>query len=392
MGAGASGRHRIRGRAVGLSGTWELRLREGLVEAMEPVDAPEEGDGERWIGPTLLDIQVNGAFGIDLQSGDAGPDALRELGAALARHGVSQWVPTIITGPPDRLLRACRAFGEAIEGDAALRACAPGLHIEGPYISPEDGPRGAHAREHVRPPDAAEFDRLYEAARGRILYVTVAPEMPGAAAFIAHCTARGVAVALGHHLGGAEDIARAVDAGARLSTHLGNGIASILPRHHNPIWPQLAEDRLYASLIADLHHLPAPVLKAFVRAKGADRVILVSDAAPPAGLAPGRYDLAGIPVDLHSDGLISLAGTDLLAGSGMMLLQGVVNAARATDLSMTEAFRAARENPARLLGLPMPAWPPEVGGAADLIAFEVAGDGTARVREGYVRGRAVPKG
>jgi N-acetylglucosamine-6-phosphate deacetylase len=261
----------------------------------------------------------------------------------------------------------------------------PGFHIEGPYISPMDGPRGAHAKEYVRKPNLNEFDRLYEAAAERILYVTVAPELEGAAAFIKELTRRGVVVALGHHNGSADDIARAVDAGARLSTHLGNGLASMVHRHLNPLWPQLAEDRLHASLIADLEHLPAAVLNTFVRAKGPGHIILTSDCVHIAGLKPGKYALGSMPVELLPSGRICLSGTDLLAGSSLLLLQGVINAAEATDLSLAEAFASAGAIPAKLFGLKHRFAFPAVGTKANLVVFDVARDASGG-KKAVIRG------
>jgi N-acetylglucosamine-6-phosphate deacetylase len=283
----------------------------------------------------------------------------------------------------------CHVIAEARK-DQCLARVIPGIHIEGPYISPLDGPRGAHAKEHVRNPDLREFNRLQKAARGNILYLTLAPELDGAPEFIRAIVARGVMVALGHHNANAEQIANAVRAGARLSTHLGNGLGSTIHRHLNPLWPQLAADRLTAALIADLEHLPLAVLKSFVRAKGPQRVILTSDCVHIAGLEPGKYSLGGLPVEMLPSGRICLSGTDLLAGSSLMLLQGVVNAAHVTDLSLEQAFASASTIPARLLGLKYRFPAPVPGAKADLILFDTAnGDGgrpKVTVRCVYING------
>jgi N-acetylglucosamine-6-phosphate deacetylase len=166
------------------------------------------------------------------------------------------------------------------------------------------------------------------------------------------------------------DIAHAVDAGARLCTHLGNGAASQIHRHLNPLWPQLAEDRLTASLIADLHHLPEPALKTFVRAKQPERVILVSDCVNLAGMKPGKYSLFGTAVELKKTGKICLSGTDLLAGSSLMLLEGVLNTWRVTGMSLSESFASATTIPARLFGLRLPLGLPAMGRKANLTVFD----------------------
>ena len=161
------------------------------------------------------------------------------------------------------------------------------FHVEGPYISPEDGPRGAHPARWVRPPDLEEFHRFQEAARGNIRLVTLSPEWPDATRFIEALTREGVVASIGHTRATSDEIAAAVSAGATLSTHIGNGAHATLPRHPNYIWDQLAEDRLAASFIVDGIHLAPAFLKVALRAKGLERAILVTDAVMPAGCAPG---------------------------------------------------------------------------------------------------------
>jgi len=380
---------RIRGTIVGQKTVSDIVVRDGKVASIKAAGRNRVDVGSRTtlIGPTLFDIQVNGVRGIDLQAPIVTPEDVRSVTDMLAAWGVSQWVPTIITGPLDAMAHACRTVAEAMQDRTVARA-VPGIHLEGPYISPLDGPRGAHSKDYVRNPSIREFDRLYKAAEGRILYVTIAPELDGAPAFIKAVVSRGVAVALGHHNGSADDIARAVDAGARLSTHLGNGLASTIHRHHNPLWPQLADDRLAAGLIADLEHLPAPVLKTFVRAKRPRNVILTSDCVHIAGLKPGKYQLGGMAVELLPSGRICLSGTDLLAGSSLMLLQGVVNAARVTDLSIEEAFSCASNIPAKLFNLTRRFSLPTVRAKADFVAFGVV-KGKAEVRTVYIDGNRV---
>ncbi len=343
----------------------------GIVRQISGVSkSPADIGGDSFlIAPTLFDIQVNGAFGIDLQDDAVKAEDVLRLSDFLARQGISMWVPTLITAPHASLLRRCRLLGELMQ-DRCFSASVPGIHLEGPYISPLDGPRGAHEKAFVRKPDLREFERLYKATGERILYVTVAPEMDGAIPFIRAVTRMGVVVALGHHAAEAECIQKAVDAGARLCTHLGNGMASQIHRHHNPLWAQLANDQLTASLIADLEHLPQDVLKTFVRAKGPRKVILTSDVVHLAGLPAGAYSLLGVSVELKKTGRICLSGTDLLAGSSLMLLQGVFNAARATDLSLKQAFDCATRIPCRFFNL-RKHYRPVVGKKADFILLNV---------------------
>jgi len=362
----------VRGILIGQQAPSDIVVREGEVVSVTaagpgPADI---GSATAIIGPTLFDVQVNGLGGIDLHNPELVPEDIARISDMLARWGVSRWVPTLVTGEQADLERECRIVVEALEDQRVARAVA-GLHFEGPYISPEDGPRGAHPRGHVRRPDIREFDRLLEASGGRILYTTVAPEIEGAIDYIKAVVARGVAVSLGHHNAGPDAIAQAVDAGARLCTHLGNGLASTIPRHVNPLWPQLADDRLTASFIPDLEHLPAPALKTFVRAKGPERVVFTSDCVHIAGLKPGKYAFGGGEVELLESGRICLRGTDLLAGSSLMLLHGLVNATQVTDMSMAQAFASATTIPAKLLGLDYAFDLPTVGSKADFVVFDI---------------------
>ncbi|HEV2125864.1 MAG TPA: amidohydrolase family protein, partial [Chloroflexota bacterium] len=271
----------------------------------------------------------------------------------------------------ERMSASLRAVREACERDPHVNHASVTFHVEGPYISSEDGPRGAHPREHARPPDYDEFQRLQDAAGGRIGYITLAPELPGAPAFIERVVRNGVVVALGHHAGSTADIEAAVSAGARHCTHLGNGAHAQLPRHPNYIWDQLAEDRLSAGIIADGHHLPPAVVKTFVRAKGLERTILVSDAIAAAGLPPGRYEGGkGQALEITETGRIQLAGTPYLAGSGLRLHEGIGNAVRFAGISLAESVRLATENPGRLFGVEGSYGRLEPGFDADLLLFQ----------------------
>ena len=227
-------------------------------------------------------------------------------------------------------------------------AAIAGIHMEGPYISPEDGARGAHPQAHVRPASRDDFDRRQDAARGRIVLVTLAPEVPGALELIEWLVTAGVRVALGHSAATAQQIADAIAAGATLSTHLGNGCASMLPRHPNVIWEQLAADALVASLIVDGHHLPASTVKAMVRAKSPERTILVTDATSAAGSAPGRYGIGAIECELGADGRVSLPGTPFLAGSSLTLDRAVANTVRFVGLPIETVIPMASTIPAQL--------------------------------------------
>ncbi|MBN2307965.1 MAG: amidohydrolase family protein [Candidatus Hydrogenedentes bacterium] len=381
----------VRGVLLGESWASDVVVRAGKVVKVKRMGGggADVGSTDTIIAPTLFDIQVNGYGGVDLQGSKVTTADVRKVADLLAAQGVSHWIPTLITGSQDEMEHGCRVLAEARQDRTVARAI-PGIHLEGPYISPMDGPRGAHPKAHVRKPSVREFDRFMKAAGGRILYVTLAPEVPGAMAFIRALRKRGVVVSIGHHYADEKAIAKAVGAGAQLSTHLGNGMKAEIPRHVNPLWPQLAEDRLSASLIPDLEHLPRAALKTFVRVKGPARTILTSDVLHIAGLKPGKYDLMGQPVEMLRSGRVCLSGTELLAGSSLGLLQGVVNAACVTDLTIEQAFACASTIPARLFGLRHAFVSPKVGMTAEFVAFDVdksASPWKATVRASFVGGR-----
>jgi N-acetylglucosamine-6-phosphate deacetylase len=262
----------------------------------------------------------------------------------------------------------------------------PGVHVEGPHLSSQDGPRGAHPCEHIRPPSINEFERWQRACANLVTLVTVSPHWPDATAYIHALRERGVLVSIGHTDASSGQIHAAVDAGATLSTHLGNGVAAMLPRHPNLLWAQMAEDRLTAMLIADGHHLPADTLKVMLRSKGLDRVIITSDAVALAGMPPGLYSTpVGGQVELTEDGRLCLPGTRLLAGSVTPLKDAVALVAN-TQLSLADALRLATENPARILGRTSGL---KAGASADLIRFKWQPGAELRIETVLLQGTSV---
>ena len=368
----------VRGRDPATGGGLAVTLAGGRIATVAadpavPADAP-------WIAPGLVDLQVNGWGGLDLNDGRLTAETVAHLVRALAATGVTTLMPTLITAPEESLCDALAAIAAARRADPAVARAIPGVHVEGPSISPDDGPRGAHPRGHVRPPDRDEFDRWQAAAGGLVRLVTLAPEWAEAPSFVRSLVADGVVVAIGHSAADPAAVRAVADAGARLSTHLGNGVAATLPRHPNLIWAQLADDRLSASVIADGHHLPDDTLKAMIRAKGIERSILVSDAVALAGMPPGLYDAAvGGRVELTAEGRLGVAGTPYLAGAARALKDGVATAVRAAGLGLADALRLATANPADLIGA-TDRGRIAPGAAADLIRFRFApGDATLTV-------------
>ena len=326
----------------------EITLVSDRVQSVREVTST---DGNAWIAPAFVDIQVNGFAGFDLNVATVTAADVSKMVRALWRVGTGFLCPTVVTASFESISNFLRAIIETCQRNPLVAHAILGIHLEGPYISGEDGPRGAHPLEHVRDPDWDEFRRWQDIAEGMIRIVTLAPEKEGAIPFIEKLVMNGVVVAIGHTNASAEDIRAAVSAGAKLSTHLGNGAHAVIRRHPNYIWEQLAADELHASLIVDSHHLPPAVVKSMMRAKTLERCILISDATALAGMPPGAYQFAGQPVELTSDRCVRLAGTEYLAGSAIELARGIENSVRFVGITLKEAISLATLQPARLLGV-----------------------------------------
>lgn len=343
--------------AIVYIGLMVLRGRDVHSGEMVEIAARAFGDGPAvegdWLSAAFVDLQVNGFGGVDFNDPQVSPEDYARAAQAIWATGVARFCPTIITGNRERMLGCLARAAEAAE-DRRTGPSLAAIHLEGPYISPEDGPRGAHPRQFVRPPDREEFKRLQDAARGRIRLVTLAPETEGALEFIEWLAGQGIVVSLGHTGAAPERIREAVQAGARFSTHLGNGAHEIIHRHRNYIWEQLAADELRASFIVDGHHLPPSVVKIFVRAKGPARSVLVTDAVAPAGCAPGEYQLGEVPIELTAEGRVQIRGSSRLAGSALRLDAAVVNTVRFAGITLAEALDMAGPQPAEALGLKFP--------------------------------------
>jgi N-acetylglucosamine-6-phosphate deacetylase len=346
-------------------GALRLDIRDGLVAGAEPV-APQPG--MPWLAPGLVDLQVNGFGGLDLNDGALTPATVVALCYRLAAEGVTRFLPTVITAFEHEIIDALTAIAKAAATDPVAARMVAGIHVEGPFLSPMDGPRGAHRLECIRDADPREIERWQAAAGGLIRIITIAPEVPGATETIRAAVAMGIRVSIGHCAASAEQVHLAADAGARLSTHLGNGTFGILPRHPNMIWAQLADDRLTAAFIADGHHLPADTVKAMLRAKGHANSILVSDSVALAGMPAGKYRTPiGGDVEILPSGRIALAGTSFLAGSGDALRSCVARAARMTALPLGDCLAMASTQAAAAIGLTVGF---EQGARADIILFD----------------------
>lgn len=388
---------KVRGRLPGTHTVMDAHVEGDTIVALEPAAGVAElGADDAVLAPAFCDLQVNGYAGRDFNSGfwskqPARPETAAEIVAALAPTGTGLLCPTLVTNAPAAIIEGMQALAAACEQDEAVAAAVLGVHLEGPFVCSEEGPRGAHPPEHIRDPDWDLFQQFQEASGGRIRILTVAPERPGAAEFIAQVVASGVVVSLGHHHGTHDTIQAAVDAGATLCTHLGNGSHAMLPRHDNYLWEQLAEDRLTAMIISDGHHLPPPVLRCFARIKSARRLIVVSDVVALGGLPAGLYDDGRHEV--LPSGRVNLAGTPYLAGAGHCLDTCLAHLRRRTELDEADVVATVTAQPAAALGLGAEHGLLATGRRADLTSFRWPDDDgpvevLATVVAGQVRYRA----
>ncbi len=353
------------------------------IECVTPEFTPAAtGGNDVLIAPGLFDLQLNGYGGFDFNQGiwdsaDQASDGLTPLYERIMQSGTALLLPTVVTNSLESMCSSLRAIDSLLLARPDFAAATPGVHVEGPFISSENGPRGAHPLEHVRDPDYIEFQKMNEASGGRIRLFTLAPERVGALPFIERLASEGVVVSIGHTGATPEAIRDAVEAGARMSTHLGNGAHSMLPRHPNYIWEQLACDDLYASLITDGNHLPPAVIKSMVRAKGAKRIAIVSDAVSLGGLPPGVYS-NGMH-EVLPGGKIVLAGTPYLAGAGHLMDTCVANAVRFSDLTISQAVMCASRVPAEILGFSTRKGSVAAGFDADLTLFRYRDEGPLEI-------------
>ncbi|HEX2976850.1 MAG TPA: N-acetylglucosamine-6-phosphate deacetylase [Bacteroidales bacterium] len=359
------GLHYITGKPVSL-----YIIGDTIAEIRE-IKTLQRGSENIIVAPGLIDNQINGYAGVDFSGKDLTSNGVLEATKAIMKDGVTSFIPTLITNSHEALLLNFSILNESCR-DEIINSCVPGFHLEGPYISPEDGFRGCHSAKYIRKPSWDEFMKYQDAAEGRIIQVTVAPEVDGAQEFIKKCRAEGIIVGIGHSNAIAEDISEAVKNGAGISTHLGNGCANMIHRHNNPIWPQLSEDELFASIIADGNHLLPEEIRVFIRAKGEENIILTSDVVYLTGMKPGRYEFSGTPVILKENGML-MTEFDCLAGASFPLIKGVENVMRMAGMNLAGAISMASENVSRFYGIRDRGMLKE-GMKADIILLELEED------------------
>ena len=325
----------------------------GLLKSI-PVEAGPEiwKRDTRVISSGLCDLQVNGFAGVDYNDPSLTPKAFEQSLFTMLRTGVTTCLPTIITGSEDWQTQCFLALEAGRNASNLAQAMVPGYHLEGPFLNPEEGFRGCHPAEWMSPAKWDHFERLQKAAGGRIRLITVAPEIKGVLELIPKWVERDITVAIGHCNPSRDILLRAADAGATLSTHLGNGIAQMLPKTDNPILGQLAEDRFSASFIADGFHQQPHVLGVYLRAKQSNRTILVTDGTAGSAALPGRYSLGPTRIERQLEGMVYINGTRSLAGSAATLSGCLANVVNWYGTPFDEAIRWASEKPRSLIGLP----------------------------------------
>jgi N-acetylglucosamine-6-phosphate deacetylase len=319
------------------------------------------------LAPAFFDIHIHGANGHDVM--EANTEALTAIGSFLAARGTASFLATTVTAPLEATLHSLSGLAKLVaQPPVAGQAQAIGIHLEGPFLSHTK--RGVQPAEHLLAPDIAIFNRLFEAAEGHIRLMTVAPELAGAIELIAHATARGVRVSLGHSNASAAETRAAIAAGAVSATHTFNAMRPLDHREPGILGTVLTNDSLYAELIADGIHVAPEMVKLWWRAKGAERAILVTDAISAAGMPDGEYQLGDFTVQV-AEGRATARG--VLAGSVLTLDRAFTNFMAFTGAPIEQALRLLTVNPAALTGFGDQVGLLAVGQPANLVALDRAG-------------------
>jgi N-acetylglucosamine-6-phosphate deacetylase len=335
---------------------------DGLPQHTEHHDLPGA-----LLAPAMLDIHVHGAANHDVMEGTA--EGVSHVTRFLGSHGVGAFLPTTVTAPVDDTLRALDGLATLIEKPGSLEGAMPlGIHLEGPFLS--HAKRGVHPPALLQPPSIELFDRFWQAARGFIRLMTVAPELPNALELIKHATALGVRVSLGHSDATADQTRAGVAAGGVSATHTYNAMRGLDHREPGMLGEVLDDESLYAEIIADGIHVQPITVRIYWRSKGATRAILITDGMSATGMPNGRYRLGTFDVDV-ADGRATHG--DVLAGSVLTMDRAVHNFAAFTGAPLATVARLASANPAALAGFAQSHGAIARGRRADVIAFSPEG-------------------
>jgi N-acetylglucosamine-6-phosphate deacetylase len=364
-----------------------IEIINGYIGNISERESLRNGSVNYFIAPGLIDNQINGYAGVDFSGNNLNVDGVIQAARSIWSGGVTSFLPTFITNSTETLKKNFSILAKALKSDDMLGESIPGFHLEGPYISPDEGFRGCHPVQYIHNPSWEEFLGFQEAAEGKIIEITIAPEIDGAMDFIKQCSKKGIIVALGHTNASADQILQAVENGARLSTHLGNGCSNLIHRHKNPIWPQLANDLLTPTIIADGHHLLPEEVRVFYKVKGPENIILTSDVVYLSGMIPGKYTFLESEVILTEEGLLYNPLLKCLAGASFPLKKSVENIMNFTGCSLTNSINMASWNVARIFDLDDRGSLAN-GKRADLIMFERNGN-EIRIKRTWLKGKLV---
>ncbi len=323
--------------------------------------------GDAVLAPGMIDIHIHGGAGHDVMEADpAGLPAVEQL---IAKHGVTSYFPTTVTAPIDQTLSALDRLAAAIESpvDGSPRARPLGIHLEGPFIS--HARKGVHPPENLLAPSLKMFDRFWQASRGQIRILTIAPELDGAAEVVAEAVRRGVCVSVGHSDANFDAARAAVEAGARHATHLFNAMRPLDHRDPGLLGEILTDSRQSADFIGDGIHLDPAIVRLILKAKGPDQAVLITDATAATGMPDGRYRLGSLELEVK-DGRCTANGR--LAGSVLTMDVAVRNIMHFAQWELQRAIRLATLNPANVAALPKRGRL-EPGAAADVVVWTADG-------------------
>jgi N-acetylglucosamine-6-phosphate deacetylase len=356
-----------------------LVIEDGLITEISsrdshtsPSSATVADFGDAALSPGFLDIHMHGGAGLDVMR--ASPAELPRLGRFLVSHGVTGYFATTVAAPLEATCAALERLADAIEQMTKVNGDPPaarplGIHLEGPFLSHKR--RGVHPPEYLVEPTIPIFEKLWQAARGHVRMITIAPEIPGAMEVIAEAARRKICVSIGHSDAELPVARAAVQAGARHATHTFNAMRPLDHRSPGIIGEVLSDDTMTADIIVDGIHVSPEVVKLFLQAKGPERAVLITDAISATGMPDGRYQLGPIQVDVK-DGKAT-AG-DSLAGSVLTMDRAVRNVTRFSNWTLSQAVRAATLNPAQAVGLSAKFGRLAVGAAANLVVLSSTGE------------------
>ena len=340
--------------------------------AAAPANIPLVDFGDSTLAPGFLDIHIHGGAGLDLMR--ASRSELPRLGQFLASHGVTGYFATTVAAPLDATCSTLERLADAIEektlaNGGASQARPLGVHLEGPFLSHKR--RGVHPPEYLVDPTVPIFDKLWQAARGHVRMMTIAPEIPGALEVIAEAARRNICVSIGHSDAELPAAVEAVKAGARHATHTFNAMRPLDHRDPGIIGEVLSNDTMTADIVVDGIHVSPEVVKVFLQAKGPDRAVLITDAMSATGMPDGRYQLGPIQVDV-ANGKATANGS--LAGSVLTMDRAVRNVTKFSNWTLRDAVRAATFNPAKAVGLSSDYGKLDGGSVADFVVLSPTGE------------------